>query len=246
MGNLNGIYSGIVVDNSGYNNSITKEGERFIGRVLVKINGITPYSFSESFKALPSKNVNSVVDLESTQRNEVLAYVLQPILGESTQGIYDPNTDTTKAMREDAPSKAFKFFGTKTRGAFGAGPEANNTPVNNSTDYDYYPNYPWNTGLGSYSIPEVNTVVAIKFLNGNRSFPIIIGKIPADDELNSFYKRGGIFGSMPGKGQNYGGKKDTSQDQDTTKEGESVTPLKGKSTGPATSEVFSPIKTTIT
>jgi hypothetical protein len=202
MDNLFGVYSGIVIDSTGYENSISKEGVRFIGHVLVKINGITPTLFNESYKAIPSNNVNGSLDLESAARTEVLAYVMQPIVGESSQGIYDANNNTTQATRR-VPSKTYKFFSRKLRDSFSENVKKFLNPVNNPYGNNYYPAYPWNTGLGSYSIPEVNTRVLVAFLNGSRSLPIVIGKLPTQDEQKAFFTRSGVFGNAPGQDQNY-------------------------------------------
>jgi hypothetical protein len=202
MDNLFGVYSGIVIDSTGYENSISKEGLRFIGHVLVKINGITPSSFNESYKAIPSNNVNGSLDLESAARTEVLAYVMQPIIGESAQGIYNSNNNTTQATRR-VPSKTYKFFSRQLRDSHSENVKEYLNPINNPYGNNYYPAYPWNSGLGSYSIPEVNTRVLVSFLNGSRSLPIVIGKLPTQDEQKAFFTRSGVYGNAPGQDQNY-------------------------------------------
>lgn len=202
MNNLFGVYSGIVIDSTGYENSISKEGLRFIGHVLVKINGITPSSFNESYKAIPSNNVNGSLDLESAARTEVLAYVMQPITGESAQGIYNSNSNTTQATRK-VPSKTYKFFGKQLRDSHSESVKKYLNPINNPYGNNYYPAYPWNSGLGSYSIPEVNTRVLVSFLNGSRSLPIVLGKLPTQDEQKAFFTRSGVYGNAPGQDQNY-------------------------------------------
>lgn len=205
MDNLNGFYTGIVVDSTGYKNTVTREGVRLIGQVLVKINGVTPSRYNESYKAVPSSNVDGSIDIETAKRVEILAYVMQPITGESSQGLYNASNNTTAATRTVA-SKQFTLMHRKSGDSFCNGPKEYLTPVNNAYGNNYFPNYPWNTGLGSYGIPEVNTRVIVGFMNGYRSFPIVFGKIPTPDEQEAFYIRGGVYGNAPGTGQNYGNK----------------------------------------
>lgn len=203
MDNLNGFYTGIVVDSTGYKNPITREGTRLIGQVLVKINGVTPSRYNESYKAIPSSNVEGSLDIETAKRGEVLAYVMQPITGESSQGLYNSSNNTTAATRT-VPSKQFTLLHNKLRDSFSDGPKKHLTPINNPYGNNYFPNYPWNTGLGSYGIPEVNTRVIVGFIKGYRSFPIVFGKLPTPDEQEAFFIRGGVYGNAPGVGQNYG------------------------------------------
>jgi hypothetical protein len=203
MNNLNGFYTGIVVDSTGYKNAVTREGTRIIGQVLVKINGVTPSRFDESYKAVPSSNVDGSLDIETAKSGEVLAYVMQPITGESSQGLYNSSTNTTQATRTVA-SKQFSLM--KIGDSFRNGPKKHLTPINNPYGNNYFPNYPWNAGLGSYGIPEVNSRVIVGFIKGFRSFPIVLGKLPTPDEQESFFIRGGVYGNAPGASQNYGGK----------------------------------------
>ena len=220
MDNLFGVYTGIVIDSTGYENVLSKEGNRFIGHVMVKINGITPALFNETFKAVPASNVNSTMDLRTAASTEVLAYVMQPIMGSSTSGIYDSDNNTASPMRKNA-ARGFKFFSPKLSDSFTKGPKPYLTPINNPYGNNYYPNYPWNTGLGSYSIPEVNTSVLVGFLNGARNLPVILGKLPKQDELESFYKRDGAYVSAPGKSQNYTfGKEGSSNSEGSTQDNE--------------------------
>jgi len=208
MNNLNGIYTGIVIESRGVPR--TGGDDRFIGQVLVKINGITPSSFNERYKAVPSSNVEGSFDLNLAMKSEVLAYVMSPITGESSQGIYDSTKNQTAATRS-SPSKQFTLMHKKLRDSHCDGPKKNLTPINNPYGNNYFPNYPWNTGLGSYGIPEVNSRVIIGFLKGYRSFPIVLGKLNTPDEQESFYNRGRVYQGAPNTGQNYnaGGKPGT-------------------------------------
>jgi len=221
MDSLFGVYTGIVIDSTGYTNVLTKEGTRFIGQVMVKINGITPALFNETYKAVPACNVNSKMDLRTAASTEVLAYVMQPVMGASTPGIYDSKNNSASPMRQN-PARGFKFFSNKLRDSFSDGPKKYLTPINNPYGNNYYPNYPWNTGLGSYSIPEVNTFVLVGFLNGARNLPVVLGKLPRQDELESFYKRDGAYVSAPSKSQNYTfGQTVSSNSEGTTLDNES-------------------------
>lgn len=225
MNNLFGVYKGIVIDSTGYRDTITKDGARFIGQVKVKIAGITPSQFDESYKAIPASNIDSIMDIRTAANTEVLAYVMQPVMGSSTPGTYDSDNDSVSPMRRNA-ARSFKFFSTKLRDSFSDGPKKYLTPVNNPYGNNYYPNYPWNTGLGSYSIPEVNTPVIIGFLNGVRSLPVVLGKLPRQDEVESFYQRDNAYVSAPGKSQNYSFGKTNNESTDN---GEGVTQNKDNS-----------------
>ncbi len=217
-----GIYTGIVIDSTGYEDIISKEGARFIGHVKVKINGITPALSNENFKSIPASNVDSVMDIRTAASTEVLAYVMQPVMGSSTPGTYDSAKDIASTVRKNA-ARTYKFFSSKLRDSFSDGPKKYLTPVNNPYGNNYYPNYPWNAGLGNYSIPEVNTPVLVGFLNGLRNLPIVLGKLPKQDELEAFYKRDGAYVSAPGKSQNYNfGKTDSVSDEDTTQNNNSI------------------------
>lgn len=202
MSNLYGVYTGIVIDSTGYEDVVTKDGTRFVGQVLVKIRGVTPSLFNEEFRALPAANVKSTIDLTTAVNTEVLAYVMQPLMGGSTPGVYSSVDNIASPMRKNA-ARQFKFFSRKLRDVFSDGPKKHLTPINNPYGNNYFPNYPWNTGLGNYSIPEVNTRVIVGFLNGIRTLPVVLGKLPLQDEIESFYKRDGAYVSAPGKQQNY-------------------------------------------
>lgn len=215
MNSLYGIYTGIVIDNTGYDQPGSIDGMRFIGQVLVKINGITPAEFSEFYKAVPSGNVDGVLDIDTAKKTGILAYVMQPINGQSTQGLYDAQQNTTAATRRVA-SKQYTIMHNKLRDSFCDGPTAKLTPRNNPYGNNFFPNYPWNTGLGRYGIPEINTRVIVGFLRGSSSFPIILGKIPTQDEQESFYKKGGVFANAPGVNQNYGYVKPNNSNTSTT------------------------------
>lgn len=201
MDGLNGIYTGIVIDSKGIKSNGVYP-DQFIGQVLVKITGVTPSRFNEDYKAIPSSNVDGSLDLNMAKQSEILAYVMQPITGESTQGVYNATTNSTEATRTCA-AKQFTLMNTKLRGVFSDGPKKFLTPINNATDNNYFPNYPWNAGLGNYSIPEVNTRVVVGFLKGYRSFPIVLGKLPSKDEQEAFFTRGGVLPNAPNSAQNY-------------------------------------------
>ena len=98
MDGLNGIYTGIVIDSKGIKSNGVYP-DQFIGQVLVKITGVTPSRFNEDYKAIPSSNVDGSLDLNMAKQSEILAYVMQPITGESTQGVYNATTNSTEATR---------------------------------------------------------------------------------------------------------------------------------------------------
>lgn len=239
-----GIYTGIVIDSTGYVDVISKEGIRFIGQVMVKINGITPSLIDESFDEVPSGNVEGTMALRTAASTEVLAYIMQPIMGSSTPGIYNSSNNNTTFQRNN-PARTFKLMGPKNRGIAGSGPKTEMIPTNNPYCNNYFPNYPWNTGLGSYSIPEVNTSVIIGFLNGARNLPIVLGKLPKQDELESFYIKDCTLANAPNITQNYNFGKSSSINNtngQTTTYANSISDLNGDGvqTGkPATSNTAS-------
>jgi site-specific DNA-methyltransferase (adenine-specific) len=140
MDKLFGLYKGIVVENSGYQ----RDGTFIPGTVLVKIDGITPRRFVERYKGIPSKNVGGTLDKDTAIGYEIPAYIMTPIMGESSMGKY--NASSNKSSISDVTTDAAGFGSSKIplkppsaqfsimsqRDKFSDGPEKNGTTINNS------------------------------------------------------------------------------------------------------------------
>lgn len=198
MDNLHGLYKGIVVRNDGKYN----KNDVPAGRVLVKIDGITPSTFSENYKALPADNVGGTFDYDSVDTFEVLAYVLSPIIGESSQGIMNRTSNTTAAV-PPSTSAQFTLMNSKQRGKFGDCVTKHNNPINNPYDHSYYSDHRHKAGRGVYSVPEPNSRVLVMFLEGSRAWPVVVGKLNTEDEVEAYYTSGGVRPYYPNMSQNY-------------------------------------------
>ena len=208
MDKFYGIYSGIVIGNSG------REGGRDIpgGYVLVKINGLTPSRYTESYRAVPASNTDGRLDEEFARDFEVLARVVTPIIGESAMGKYNATlnknsiTDVTTVPGKFGtdndlipPSAGFQLMTIRTKSS----DQHNNVIAkNNPYGNSFYPDHRYRAGKGVYAIPERNTRVAVMFENGDRAAPIVVGKLPEDTEIEGFYNKGGIRPGYPGPYQN--------------------------------------------
>jgi hypothetical protein len=198
MDKLFGLYKGIVVENSGYQ----RDGTFIPGTVLVKIDGITPRRFVERYKGIPSKNVGGTLDKDTAIGYEIPAYIMTPIMGESSMGKY--NASSNKSSISDVTTDAAGFGSSKIplkppsaqfsimsqRDKFSDGPEKNGTTINNSDGNSFFPDHRYKAGKGVFAVPEVSARVLIQFCNGSRSFPIIIGKLNTSDEIEGYYTAG--------------------------------------------------------
>jgi hypothetical protein len=207
MDKLFGIYKGIVIENSGYQ----RDGTYIPGTVLVKIDGVTPRTFAESYKGIPSQNVQGSLDKETALATEIPAYIMTPIMGESSMGKYNAasNKSSISDVTTDAagfggskielkpPSAQFKIMNDKGRDKFSDGPDKYTTTINNSDGNSFFPDHRYKAGKGVFAIPEVNSRVIIQFCNGSRSLPIIIGKINTPDEIEGYYDVSGTRPTYP-------------------------------------------------
>jgi hypothetical protein len=209
MNKYHGIYTGIVISNSG------REQEREIpsGYVLVKIDGITPTRFSETYRAVPASNTSGSLDEDFARSVEVLARVLSPIFGESTMAKYNATTNTNSITHVTTipdkfdsnelipPSGTFFPFSKHTRSK-SSDQHKNVIAKNNTYGHSFFPDHRYRAGSGVFAVPERNTRVLVMFLNGNRSAPVVIGKVNDTQEVEGFYNKGGVRPGYPGPFQN--------------------------------------------
>jgi len=198
MNNLFGLYRGIIVSNYGK----TNEQDLPAGKVLVKIDGVTPSTFDEAYKALPSSNVQGTLDFVSCERFEVLATVMTPIFGESTQATYNATTDESQATQITTSSQ-FGIMNEKLRDKYGDGPKTYNNPLNNAYGHSFSNDHRHKAGKGVFAVPEKNARVIVMFLNGARAYPVVLGKCNTSDEVEGYYNAGGVRPGYPNVAQNY-------------------------------------------
>jgi hypothetical protein len=200
MKKLFGIYTGIVVENSGYQ----RDGSFIPGTILVKIDGITPRRYSENYKGIPSLNVKGSLDKEAALTYAVPAYIMAPIMGESSMGKYnavsnkssisdvtsDPSNFGGSKIDLKPPSAQFNIMNKHCRDKFSDGPAKHATTINNSDGNSYFPDHRYKAGKGVFAIPEINSRVIVQFGNGSASFPIVVGKLNTSDEIEGYYTSG--------------------------------------------------------
>jgi hypothetical protein len=200
MQKLFGKYTGIVVENSGYQ----RDGSFIPGTVLVKIDGITPRRFTEKYKGLPSSNVKGDIDKEMALSYAVPAYIMTPIIGESSMGKYNAasNKSSISDVTTDAagfgsskiplkpPSAQFVIMNKHGRDKFSDGPAEHATTINNPDGNSYFPDHRYKAGKGVFAVPEVNSRVVVEFINGSESLPVITGKLNTSDEIEGYYGAG--------------------------------------------------------
>ena len=200
MQKLFGKYTGIVVENSGYQ----RDGSFIPGTVLVKIDGITPRRYTERYKGLPSSNVGGVIDKEMALSYAVPAYIMTPIIGESSMGKYNAagNKSSISDVTTDAagfgsskislkpPSAQFDIMNKHGRDKFSGGPAEHATTINNPDGNSYFPDHRYKAGKGVFAVPEVNSRVVVEFINGSESLPVITGKLNTSDEIEGYYGAG--------------------------------------------------------
>ena len=209
MGEYNGIYTGIVVDNTGVRDSCEVPS----GKVLVHIDGITPTNLkSQRYKGLPAFNVKGTLDVETTKKLQVLAKVMMPIVNESSPGIYNANEDTNTPTRS-VPANQYKPFSKSQRDVF-SNQVDNVVRENNAYGASYTSDYRSAGGMGVFAVPEPGTRVRIMFENGNLASPIVIGQVNTSDEFSAIFKSGKEYPTLPKAFQNLF----KSEDSDTESE----------------------------
>ena len=205
MKKLFGKYTGIVIENSGYQ----RDGSFIPGTVLVKVDGITPKRFTERYKGVPSSNVGGTLDKELALSYTVPAYIMTPIIGESSMGKYnaasnksdisdvttDPTNFGSSKIPLKPPSAQFSIMSTRDKNC--GGPAEHATTINNPDGNSYFPDHRYKAGKGVFAIPEINSRVIVEFINGSQSFPVIVGKLNTSDEIEGYYDAGGTKPDYP-------------------------------------------------
>lgn len=207
MKKLLGKYTGIVIENSGYQ----RDGSFIPGTVLVKVDGITPRRYTERYKGIPSLNVGGTLDKEMALSYAVPAYIMTPIIGESSMGKYnassnksdisdvttDPSGFGGSKISLKPPSAQFDIMNKHCRDKNSDGPAKHATTINNPDGNSYFPDHRYKAGKGVFAIPEINSRVIVEFVNGSQSFPVIVGKLNTSDEIEGYYDAGGTKPDYP-------------------------------------------------
>lgn len=193
---LNGIYEGTVIDNTGYQ----RNGSYIPGTALVKIHGVTPSRFGEVFNAIPTANTQGIMDIETARAYETPATIMYGVMGEGTKGKYNPTLDKNSASDVttdtssfgsstplNPPSAAYKIMDPKLRDRYSDGPSKHITAINNPDGNSYFPDHRYKAGKGVYAVPEPNAKVYVMFVRGSRSYPLIVGERRSTEEYNGYY-----------------------------------------------------------
>ena len=195
------IYLGVVIANSDISDT---RNTKALGRVLVMIRGKSDVSGSEVFKNPFGENMcrkMSNQTLERVKRSEVWAYVLQPSTG-GAQGSYSPGYNYTRPSNDGsaqnkadlgAPSNAYQA-NSVTDGRIG---NDNGSSGINTTANSFTPDNRDGAVKGVFSVPPIGATVAIQFLNGSRSMPVVMGVIHGEESIASIFSTGGVGSPMP-------------------------------------------------
>jgi hypothetical protein len=205
---LDSLYVGTVVSNSDY--AVDGNGG-YLGRVLVDIPGFTTASREAiNYKAAGS-NTYGTLDSGKIQQVEnferIWAYVLTPIMGESSIGKYNRTKDSSSLsdgtnMDDFGQQSSYSTppatqFSSMMLDGFSDGPSvtmsANVNPYGNCYLTENYSD----SGKGMFSVPSVNSKVLIGFLNGSRAIPIVLGKLNSGSEVEQIYGNGTAYPDYP-------------------------------------------------
>lgn len=205
----NSLYVGTVVSNADYSKD---KNNKYLGRVLVKVPGMTITGKDNmSYKTVGSNlgdslNVGIIKKVEDFEN--IWAYVLSPIVGESSIGKYNRTKDASSladgndmsifdnvSTYSTPPASQFtsQMFDGHTQG-----PAGNMTSGVNPYGNCYITENYSDSGKGMFSIPSVNSKVLIGFIHGSRGLPIILGKINADSEFEQMHGIGAAYPDYPG------------------------------------------------
>jgi len=199
---LNSLFIGKVL----YDSDISdKSNDRPLGRVRVLIEGISMGSNTrEVYKYPLGTNVDSTVSQQTYDLvgQEVWAYVLQPIMGESTVAKYNPSSGIANASDGNYPDKvdATPPSAQYPIGGLSDGFISNSigTAGINATGASYYSDNRANSARGLFTVPVVGSTVLVSFINGRRGTPIILGVISSDVGVASVHGAGAnIYPSYP-------------------------------------------------
>lgn len=208
----NGVYIGTVIANDDPEKS---------GRVKVRIEGITAPIGKKSlaYKFPAGENVSGSLepnDIEISRLSTVWALVATPILGESSMGKYNRNSNVSsnadfgsvKGMTGvnnvlDEEGRETNIGAQWGRMADGFSvPAVNIVQKANPYSYSNMPNTYPNAAKGVFSVLGIGTKVVIGFVNGSYRDPVVLGKINTQTEFNQIY--GPNFESYNGVFENTG------------------------------------------
>lgn len=210
---INNLYIGIVTQNADYGDAINPN---HAGKVKVLIDSVTSLPNTDlSYRAIGSNisgNLQGDV-LESVDQFEVWAYVLSPILGESSIAKYNRSLDTSSITDSNDISTfssnarhgfapAAMFTSKNIHDGYSSGPDVTISSGYNSFGTEYMPENYSNSGKGMFAIPSINSRVLIGFLNGSRAIPVVLGKINTPSEISQIYGSGTAFPDYPGVFEN--------------------------------------------
>jgi hypothetical protein len=205
---LNSLYVGTVISNSDY--AVEGNGGH-LGRVLVDIPGFTNVSKIPANYKTAGINTKGTLNAGTIQQVEkferIWAYVVSPIMGESSIGKYNRTKDVSSlsdgtnmdSFSEDSnysSPPAIQFSSLMLDG-FSNGPgvsmSANVNPYGNCYITENFSD----SGKGMFSVPSVNSKVLIGFLNGSRAIPIVLGKFNSGSEVEQVYGNGAAYPDYP-------------------------------------------------
>ena len=210
---LDSLYIGTVVGNADYAKDTNNQ---YLGRVLVKIPGLTVIGKSNmSYKTAGSNvggSLNQGVIKKVEEFENIWAYVLAPIAGESSIGKYNRTKDTSSLAdgndmgNFDDPSRyttpPASQFSSQNFDGFTQGPAGNMTAGVNPYGNSYVTENYSDSGKGMFSMPSINSKVLIGFINGSRGLPVVLGKINSESEIEQIYGVGAAYPDYPGVFEN--------------------------------------------
>ena len=204
----NSLYIGTVVSNSDY---AVKDNGGYLGRVLVDIPGFTNVSREAlNYKAAGS-NTYGTLDSGKIQQVEnferIWAYVLSPIMGESSIGKYNRTKDSSSlsdGTNMDDFNQQSRYstppatqFSSLMLDGFSDGPSVTMSSGVNPYGNCYLTENYSDSGKGMFSVPSVNAKVLVGFLNGSRAIPIVLGKLNSGSEVEQIYGNGSAYPDYP-------------------------------------------------
>jgi len=206
---INNLYIGIVTHNADYGDTVNTS---HAGKVKVLIDGITCLPDTDlTYRAIGNNITGNLQGdvITTVDQFEVWAYVLSPILGESSIAKYNRTFDASSISDSNDVSifseninhgyaPAAMFSSKNVYDSFTGGPGVIMSSGYNTYGTDYMPENYSNSGKGMFAIPSVNSRVLVGFLNGSRAIPVVLGKINTTSEMSQVYGSGTSYPDYPG------------------------------------------------
>ena len=196
MVDYNSLYFGKVIFDT---DLLSEADDRPYNRVKVLINGVTGIE-NESFtqprgQNNPNRLSNPGLEIVG---EEFYAYVLQPVMGNSSGVRYNATKDIVSVndvgdIDDQAaipPAEAYHNVTDGYVGGYGTG-----TAGVNPMAAGYSPDNRSNAYKGMMSLPGVGSSVVVSFMNGKRGMPIIIGVLPSGADVDSIHGVGVKIGT---------------------------------------------------